>query len=331
MFRLLSLLAATGALVLLFSDGMPASVRADQSGEEPVVVTATADRGRVTVGDPITITLTVEHDAGVEVVLPADPAAFGEFEVLEVRRPEERSLGGGRSQVRVIYVVAAFATGSLALPSLDVTYRDASGLSGTVASPPIAIAVESVLPPGETPQDVRDLKPQLTVPGGLPAYVRPAFGAMASLVVLAAGLLLIRSPLLRRRATAPAPPLPLPEDVARAELDRIAGLELLGRGEHKTYYQLIGACVRRYLTDRYGFPAFAMSTTELEQQMIERGVGRWQARLVAGLLAECDSVRYAQYVPAPARAEGDLTAAYEIVELTRPRPETEPLEAGATP
>ncbi len=330
MFRLLFLLAATGALVLALSGGMRGSVRADQSGQGPVVVTASADRDRVTVGDRITLTLTVEHDAGVEVALPDDPAAFGGFDVLEVQPPEERSLGDGRSQVRATYVIAAFATGSLTVPPLEVTYRDDAGLARAAASPPMTIAVESVLPPGETPQDIRDLKPQLTVPGGLPAYVRPAFGAAASLIVLIAGLLLIRSPLLRRR-TAPTTTPPLPEDVARSELDRIAGLGLPGRGEHKTYYRLIGASIRRYLTDRYGFPAFAMSTAELETQMIGRGVGRWQARLVTGLLAQCDSVRYAQYVPAPARAEGDLTAAYEIVELTRTSAAAEPLEPGATP
>lgn len=330
MLRFLSLLAATGALLLLFSYGTNPSARADQSEEGPVVVTVSADRDRATVGDRVTIMLTVEHDAGVEVALPDDQTAFGEFEVLEARRPEERDLGDGRSQVRVTYVVAAFATGDLTLPPLEVTYRGAGSAGGAVASAPIPLTVESVLPPGETPQDVRDLKPQLAVPGGLPAYVRPAFGAIASLVVLIAGLLLIRSPLLRRRAAPPVSIPPLPEDVARAELDRVAGLGLPGRGEHKPYYRLIGACIRRYLTDRYGFPAFALSTVELVREMAERGVGRWQARLVAGLLDQCDNACYAQYVPAAARAEGDLTAAYEIVELTRPGSETEPLESGAT-
>ncbi|GAG34250.1 unnamed protein product, partial [marine sediment metagenome] len=111
MYRLLSLLAATGTLVLLLSAGMRQSVLAEQSDQEPVAVTASADRDRVTVGDRITLTLTVEHDADVDVTLPNDPAAFGEFEVLEVQPPEERSLGDGRSQVRVTYVVAAFGTG----------------------------------------------------------------------------------------------------------------------------------------------------------------------------------------------------------------------------
>jgi hypothetical protein len=330
MFRPILLFLAIGSLSLLLSPGTGANAQAGQAEEPPIVVSVTADRQRVTVGDPIALTLTVEHDDGVAVTLPEDAAAFGDFEVLEVGPPETRSLGSGRSRVRVTYVVAAFTTGDLTLPALEVSYRDAGG-SGIVAAAPIAIAVESVLPPGETPTDIRDLKPQVDVAGGLPGYVRPAFGALASIVVLVAGLLLIHSPLFRRRAAPPPAPLPVPEDVAQAELDRIAGLGLPGRGEHKAYYGLIGACVRRYLAGRYDFPALAMTTAELEGQMAEQGVGRWQARLVAGLLAQCDSVRYAQYVPATARAEADLTAAYEIIELTRPHVETEPLESGAAP
>src|SRR3972149_7462659 len=100
MFRVLPLLAATGALLLLFSGATGGSARADQSEDRPVVVTVSADRDRVTVGDPITITLTVEHDAGMEVALPDDPAAFGEFEVLEARPPAGRGGGGGRCRDR---------------------------------------------------------------------------------------------------------------------------------------------------------------------------------------------------------------------------------------
>jgi hypothetical protein len=330
MFRPILLFAAVVSFFLLLSPGTGASAQEGEAEEAPVVVSVTADRQRVTVGDPIALTLTVEHDDSVAVTLPEGASAFGDFEMLEVGTPETRSLGDGRSRVRVTYVVAAFATGDLTLPALEVNYRGAGG-SGIEAAAPIAVAVESVLPPGETPTDIRDLKPQVDIAGGLPGYVRPAFGALASIVVLIAGLLLIHSPLFRRRAAPPPAPLPVPEDVARTELDRIAGLGLPGQGEHKTYYGLIGTCVRRYLTDRYAFPALAMTTTELEGGMTERGVGRWQARLVSGLLAQCDGVRYAQYVPAAARAEADLTAAYEIVELTRPRPEAEPPVPEATP
>jgi hypothetical protein len=57
--------------------------------------------------------------------------------------------------------------------------------------------------------------------------------------------------------------------------------------------------------------------------MSRRGHDRWQARLVGGLLSQCDAVVYAHYRPAGGRADADLTAAYEIVEMSRPEDDNE--------
>jgi hypothetical protein len=48
-------------------------------------------------------------------------------------------------------------------------------------------------------------------------------------------------------------------------------------------------------------------------------VERWQARLVGGLLERCDAAVYAGQRPDPASADHDLTVAFEIIELARPR------------
>jgi hypothetical protein len=48
------------------------------------------------------------------------------------------------------------------------------------------------------------------------------------------------------------------------------------------------------------------------------GHDRWQVRVAGGLLTQCDAVVYARYRPAAERADADLTAAYEIVEMSRP-------------
>lgn len=53
--------------------------------------------------------------------------------------------------------------------------------------------------------------------------------------------------------------------------------------------------------------------------MTSHGVDRWQARLVSGLLDRCDRAVYARQYPDPASADHDLTVAFEIVELSRPR------------
>jgi hypothetical protein len=46
------------------------------------------------------------------------------------------------------------------------------------------------------------------------------------------------------------------------------------------------------------------------------GVDRWQARLVRGLLENCDAVVYSGYLPALDRRHADLNIAREIVEGT---------------
>jgi hypothetical protein len=240
--------------------------------------------------------------------------------------PEERSLAGGLKEIRIRYEVAFFSPGAAQIPALAIPTLGADGAQGVVNSAPIPIEVESVLPPGADAAEVRDLKPQIELPFSAGVSRRAVMAALAfvlgvSLLAAAAIWWLWR----RNMRAAPAPVLmdvaSSPETAARAELQRIAGLGLLDAGDCRTYHALIAACVRRFLSDHYGFPAFAMTTSELRAHMESEGVGRWQARLVAGLLSECDAVNYARYTPARERAESNLSMAFEIVET--------PLDASA--
>ena len=53
--------------------------------------------------------------------------------------------------------------------------------------------------------------------------------------------------------------------------------------------------------------------------MRELGFERFQALLVGRVLDRCDAAVFARRYPDPVSADQDLTAAYEIVELSRPR------------
>jgi hypothetical protein len=74
-----------------------------------------------------------------------------------------------------------------------------------------------------------------------------------------------------------------------------------------------------------------MTRTELQREMSRAGIDRWPARVTANLLEQCDAVQFAGFVPPPERREADLTAAYEIVEITSADAEVEgvgePVEA----
>lgn len=285
----------------------------------PVTLTAALDRNTVTVGDRIrlTVTLTVPADARAD--LTALEGQTGDLELLVVGNPDQKALADGQLQIRQTYDLAAFQVGDLTLPALSLPVHLASGETVTAASPAQSVTVQSVIPPGQQPADVRDLKPQISLDRrsapGARTYAAVAAGALVALLALTV-LGWSRRPRLR---TLPLPPAPrTPEAVARAELDRIAAAGLLEQGEVKSYHALLAACIRRYLSERYDFPAQAMTTSELRRQMEGYGVGRWQARLVSGLLSESDAANYAQYVPARARSEANLEIAYQIVEAGEP-------------
>ena len=74
----------------------------------------------------------------------------------------------------------------------------------------------------------------------------------------------------------------------------------------------------------------ALTTAELDQSAEDAGIGRWQARLATGLLQRCDAAVYARSRPDPASADHDLTVAYEVVELSRPRYHGEQLDEAAS-
>jgi hypothetical protein len=170
---------------------------------------------------------------------------------------------------------------------------------------------------------LRPLKPQLEVAGAPPAWQRPVLAAGVMALLVGSGGLAIRR--LRRRRVEPARTPPIDEGstaegVARRRLQELATASPLARGDYDQYYGTISLVVREYLHERFAFGAHALTTPELQQRMVARGVERWQARLVGGLLDRCDGAVYAGRHPDPASADHDLTVAFEIIELSRPQP-----------
>lgn len=303
------------SLAVVAPAGAPAAgVRAQQADG----LSVTVDRTQVTVGDRIAVTVVLRLPAGAQPDLAALEQQFGELDVLVIGLPVEQAIAGGLKEIRIRYEVAAFRPGAARVPPLTVGFTAPDGSPAAATSAPVPLDVVSVIPPGDAADAVRDLKPQIELPFSTGTSPRTAAAAaLVAVVLVGAGLLSWR--LVRQRRPVPAPPAAIadasPEAAARAELDRISALGLLESGDLEQLHALLAACIRRYLSERYGFPAFAMTTTELHSRMERHGVGRWQARLTTGLLSECDAVTYARYRPAPARAESNLAMAYEVVGL----------------
>lgn len=185
------------------------------------------------------------------------------------------------------------------------------------------LTVNSVL---SSPNDaLKDLRPPADL--ATPLWEQPI--VVVLIVIVALGLLGIAAFVLHRRSRrvgeppVATPDLRTPREVAAEELDRIASLDLPGRGDLKEHYTLVAAVLRRYLGATYlqdtgGLNADDMSTEEIAAAIWQSALDLNNARLVIELLREAELVKFANHEPDPARANEATVQVRNIVEATRP-------------
>jgi hypothetical protein len=294
--------------------------------QAPAIVAVRVTPDTATVGDRLELTIEVDHDDAFTVEGPGFGEDFGKLELIAIADPRTES-NAGVSRTTFVYTLAPFVTGAVELPPLPVRWRGAAG-EGEISTPAQRITIQSVLTPGEN--EPRPLKPQLEIADPAPLPIAPILYVAVFAALTALGYVMVSRAIGTRPAVSAAAPeiAPTPAEAARASLDALAAADAGGR-DLARYYASIAATMRRYLSERYGFPAYAMTRSELQRHMTHDELGRWPARLTENLLEGCDAVQFAGFAPAPERADADLTAAYEIIELTQPGEELVVLETAA--
>jgi hypothetical protein len=325
------LTAAALALAVLEA-ATPAHAAADSRGEAggataaaPVEVTARVEPAVATVGDRLNLAITVDSASGVAVSFPDVAADVAPFEVLDALLSEPTT-GPERTVERRDYVIAAFETGDLWLPSLEFEYVTAEGETGVVFGDSLLVSIESVLPEVREDEQVgpRDIKP----PVELPRRVWPFIVAVLVLVAVAAAAYFLRRWLMSRVSEAvedvvEEPPVPrvAAHLVAFERLDALEREDPIGHGDVPRFYVRVTEIVRLYLRDRFGVDAIDMTTSELPPAMREARIGEAEIEWSGRFLAHADLAKFAGHVPSDERARSDLSEAREFVERTRLRGE----------
>lgn len=282
-----------------------------------ISVEGRVDRTAITVGDPITYTLTVRREGRDRVAFPDARGAFGDLEVREAQRPGVKRLEGGGVEEVAAYVLTSYAVGSHEIPALSVGYVSASGDTGRVSTNRLQVVVQSVIRPGEE-KALKDVKPPVDLAAGLPWW------AWLLILLALAGLLAY---LLYRRwrrrpgpkAAPEGPPRPVDE---LGEFDMVAAMGLLAKGEYKHHYSLVSDAMRRYIERRYGIEAMERTTWEIAFEMRQARLEPATAAAFREFLSACDLVKFAKYIPPMEEMEGLIDRAKGIVRATLMAPET---------
>lgn len=290
-------------------------------------VSTDVDSTRVTVGDRITMTVTVEHPASGRVTWP-DSLDLAPFEVLGVRElPPDASGEGARSAVAL--TLSAFELGELEVPAFEVVVTGADGSEEVLSTDRFGIEVVSV--GTDESGDIRDIRGPMGIPMGT---LRLALWVLLPLLLVAALWIAARR-LRAKKDDAARPALgPLPRPAHEVALEALAALDaspLLQRGMVKEYHIEASDILRRYVEARFAVDALEMTTVEVVAGLEAAGV---DARFRDGLrafLEQCDLVKFAKVRPGQdaSRQVLDLGRRVVLDSVPAPEPATPAASAGA--
>jgi hypothetical protein len=260
----------------------------------------------VTVGDRITMTVTVEHPTSARVTWP-DSLDLAPFEVLEVR-VEPGATTGDLARSSAVISLAAFELGELEIPSFDVMVTAADGTEEALSTDRFGIEVASV--GVDESGDIRDIRGPIGIP--LSAF-RLALWVLLPLLV--AALLWIVARRLRPKRDDSARPVfgALPRPAHEVALEALTALEAstkLDRGLVKEYHIEASDILRTYVEARFGVDALEMTTLEVLARLDAAGTDMRFRDGLRAFLEQCDLVKFAKVRPGP-------DASHQVLDLGR--------------
>jgi hypothetical protein len=279
------------------------------------------DKSEAHVGDRLTLTVSAVARAGVAVTLP-QKLELGKLEVLDRNDGERngRDLGDGRRSHRFVLGVAAYETGELEVPEIELSYITPKGEVRTVATEAVPLTIRALVAPDEQrpePQPERPPRSAWVEDQRVLRALKWGGVSVGSAIALAVAALFIRRARKRRlpvETIVAALPKRAPDAVAMEKLAALRAAGNFAADGYRPFYFALAEIVRAYLGARYGFDALDMTTTELLEELARRAAHlTGDGGEVPRFLADTDLVKFAKAGSTDAAALGALEAAQAIV------------------
>ncbi len=271
--------------------------------------------GEVHVGDVVTLRARPPLKVGEQVMPPDLGGSLGKLAVRAVR-VEPPAPGVQDARPTLVVEVQPFEVGSVDVPPVPFQVRGADGATSEWTTASGKLEVATVIRTGEDEPKPADLAP----PADL-AFDKKRLAKLAAMVV---GLLAVGAAIgwwLKRRFGGPrAKPLPppIPADVrALADLDALLTAPHLTQGELRRFHIELAAILKRYLEDRFAFPAVERTTVEVERDLRRLAVDSQAQLPTIQVLKDCDRIKFANATTSVDESRKRACDVRAVVERTR--------------
>ena len=274
-------------------------VRSSYPQEPKAQLKTSIDATTITIGDVVTVKLSIKHPEALKVAFPPIGPSLGEWTVRTSKPLPPTKLADGNVEEVLELQLAAYKTGDVKVPVLSVETVRATGEKEVLATEPIKVVVQSVLT-GQ--QDaLKDLKPQAEIDADYKPFLFFLL-ALASTAFLIYRLIQY----FKRRKKAPVPKperVRLAEEVAREAIERLLARKLVEQGHFKQFYLELSEIIKRFLGSKLGVHSLERTTEEFTRDLRLVSVPSTQYRMIREFLEDCDLVKFAKYLPAPEEVE----------------------------
>jgi len=270
---------------------------------------AKIDKNRVTIGDPVSYSVTLASPLDYKLTPPEKTPQIGQWDVKDLKIFQEKK---DKLYSYLNYTLAAYTTGEVTVPGLTFQFTDSKNEQFGVTIQSATITVESVLGLVKGAPALRDIKP--------PLYLKVPLGLYLFWLIIAAAILTgawlwyqkYRKSLPQLPMGPVEPPVP-PFQVAKEELAKLKSSSLVKEGMIKEFYIALTDIMRKYLGAVYSIDTMDKTTAEIYQQLRAQEQDKKALVAIRDFFEECDFVKFAKYRPEEKVIWEDFEKAEKIV------------------
>jgi len=287
----------------------------------PISINAQVDIARPTLGDILTYSITVTHDPDIVIHTPEYEIPDG-FEKVDQGKNNPRRLNNQTVQ-EFWLKLRIDKTGTSTIPAIPVGFdapnQNNQLVQGKINTPEVVVDVQSLLQLEGNASDIKDIKPIADIKAPWLHYLWKALGVLC---LLALAYFIWKN--WRKRSDPKEAPSTIltAEQKALKELKELEDRGLVKLGRIRDHFFELSEIFRRYLENRYRFPAQEWTTEEIVSHFKNFSAMNEKQKLQArNILTESDKVKFAK-AEVEANYDPIEPVIHFIKEATPPAPQT---------
>lgn len=284
-----------------------------------VNVTSAFDSAKISIGDQIKFTVTVDKPANVKVSLPVfKDTLTNNIEIISGPKIDSSVQLDGRMRLIQRYTVTSFDSGQYQVKPVYAETKDAGGLKRFYSDySSLRVMRVKIAPPDSTTKIFDIIKPYrapLTVGEILPWLFMALFVAAAVWLALRFYRKLKKS----KEGVVPYVEPDPAHVIAFRELEKLRSEELWQKGDTKMYYTRLTEILRQYLENRFRVYSLELTTEETLVELIKTGFKKTDGyNTLKSVLTGADLVKFAKYKPQADENETHFQNSWNFVDATK--------------